>query len=124
MHLTYQTAFVDDAGTLQIRDDIYGRDARHIAIFRSDERKVADIATPGRPTGTGISQDALRYQTREASPFADWFSSRQPHRSRSIAAGTAWSRAATQRSGRRELLRPPVPLGFRQADKKPLILGI
>jgi murein L,D-transpeptidase YcbB/YkuD len=78
VHLTYQTAFVDDAGTLQIRDDIYGRDARHIAIFRSDERKVADIATPGRPTGTGISQDALRYQTREASPFADWFSSRQP----------------------------------------------
>jgi murein L,D-transpeptidase YcbB/YkuD len=77
VHLTYQTAFVDDAGTLQIRDDIYGRDARHIAIFRSDERRVADIATPGRPTGTGISQDALRYQTREASPFADWFSSRQ-----------------------------------------------
>jgi murein L,D-transpeptidase YcbB/YkuD len=78
VHLTYQTAFVDDAGTLQIRDDIYGRDARHIAIFRSDERRVADVATPGRPTGTGISQDALRYQTREASPFADWFSSRQP----------------------------------------------
>jgi murein L,D-transpeptidase YcbB/YkuD len=77
VHLTYQTAFVDDSGTLQIRDDIYGRDARHIAIFRSDERRVADIATPGRPTGTGISQDALRYQTREASPFADWFSSRQ-----------------------------------------------
>ena len=28
VHLTYQTAFVDDAGKLQIRDDIYGRDAR------------------------------------------------------------------------------------------------
>ena len=26
-HLTYQTAFVDDAGKLQIRDDVYGRDA-------------------------------------------------------------------------------------------------
>ncbi|MGD9920803.1 MAG: murein L,D-transpeptidase [Pseudorhodoplanes sp.] len=76
VHLTYQTAFVDDSGNLQIRDDIYGRDARHIAVFRSDERRVADVAQATRPTGTGISADQLRYQTREASPFADWFSSR------------------------------------------------
>jgi murein L,D-transpeptidase YcbB/YkuD len=77
VHLTYQTAWVDDAGTLQIRDDVYGRDARHIAILRGDERRVADVAQATRPTGTGISQDALRMQQREASPFADWFSSRQ-----------------------------------------------
>ena len=76
VHLTYQTAFVDDNGNLQIRDDIYGRDARHIAMFRDDERKVADVAQPTRPTGSGISADQLRYQMREASPFADWFSSR------------------------------------------------
>lgn len=76
VHLTYQTAYVDDSGSLQIRDDIYGRDARHIAVFRSDERRVADVAQATRPTGTGISSDQLRYQTREASPFADWFSSR------------------------------------------------
>jgi murein L,D-transpeptidase YcbB/YkuD len=78
VHLTYQTAWVDDSGTLQIRDDIYGRDARHIAVLRGDERRVADVAQATRPTGTGISQDQLRYQQREASPFADWFSSRQP----------------------------------------------
>ena len=78
VHLTYQTAYVDDAGTLQIKDDIYGRDARHIAVFRSDERRVADVAQVTRPTGTGIPSDQLRYQTREASPFADWFSSRSP----------------------------------------------
>ena len=76
VHLTYQTAFVDDAGQLQIRDDIYGRDARHIAVFRSDERRVADIATPRAPTGSGITSDQLRYQMREAGPFADWFQSR------------------------------------------------
>ena len=76
VHLTYQTAFVDDAGNLQIRDDIYGRDARHIAVLRSDERRVADVAQATRPTGSGISSDQLRYQMREASPFADWFSSR------------------------------------------------
>jgi murein L,D-transpeptidase YcbB/YkuD len=76
VHLTYQTAFVDDSGTLQIRDDIYGRDARHIAVLRGDERRVADVAQATRPTGTGIPADQLRFQQREASPFADWFSSR------------------------------------------------
>jgi L,D-transpeptidase YcbB len=54
VHLTYQTAFVDDAGNLQIREDIYGRDQRHLAVLRSDERKVADVAQVTRPTGTGI----------------------------------------------------------------------
>ncbi|MET0445474.1 MAG: L,D-transpeptidase family protein, partial [Pseudorhodoplanes sp.] len=68
VHLTYQTAWVDESGTLQIRDDVYGRDARHIAMLRGDERRMADIAQATRPTGTGISQDQLRYQTREASP--------------------------------------------------------
>ena len=42
VHITYQTAFVDDDGKLQIRDDVYGRDARLMAIFKSDERKVAE----------------------------------------------------------------------------------
>ena len=45
VHLTYQTAFVDEAGKLQFRKDVYGRDARMIAILKSNaERKVADIA--------------------------------------------------------------------------------
>jgi len=44
VHLTYQTAFVDDAGKLQLREDVYGRDAKMIAILKSNERKVADIA--------------------------------------------------------------------------------
>ena len=44
VHLTYQTAFVDDDGKLQMREDVYGRDARMIAILKSNERKVADIA--------------------------------------------------------------------------------
>ena len=50
VHLTYQTAFVDDAGKLQLRKDIYGRDQRMIAIMKSNnERKVADIAIERRP---------------------------------------------------------------------------
>jgi len=41
--LTYQTAFVDDAGKLEFRDDIYGRDRALLAILKGDDRKVADI---------------------------------------------------------------------------------
>jgi len=43
VHLTYQTAFVDEEGQLQFRDDVYGRDKALLAILKSDERKVADI---------------------------------------------------------------------------------
>ena len=44
VHITYQTAFVDDEGKLQIREDIYGRDARLLAILKGDERKIGEIA--------------------------------------------------------------------------------
>ena len=43
VHLTYQTAFVDEDGKLEFRDDIYGRDKALLAIMKGDERKVADI---------------------------------------------------------------------------------
>jgi murein L,D-transpeptidase YcbB/YkuD len=49
VHLTYQTAFVDDAGKLKIDDDLYGFDARIRAIMHSDERRIADIAPPQDP---------------------------------------------------------------------------
>jgi L,D-transpeptidase YcbB len=43
VNLTYQTAFVDDDGKLQFRDDVYGRDRALIAMLKGDDRKVADI---------------------------------------------------------------------------------
>ena len=43
VHLTYQTAYVDDVGKLVIRDDIYGRDSRLLAVLKGSDRKVADI---------------------------------------------------------------------------------
>ena len=49
VHLTYQTAFVDDAGKLQLREDIYGRDAKMLSILKSNERKVADLAVERAP---------------------------------------------------------------------------
>jgi murein L,D-transpeptidase YcbB/YkuD len=42
VHLTYQTAFVDDQGKLEFREDIYGRDQALLAILNGTERKVAD----------------------------------------------------------------------------------
>jgi murein L,D-transpeptidase YcbB/YkuD len=51
VHLTYQTAFVDENGKLQLRDDVYGHDAKMIAILKGSERKVADIAID-RPPNT------------------------------------------------------------------------
>jgi L,D-transpeptidase YcbB len=43
VNLTYQTAFVDDNGKLQFRDDVYGRDRQLLAILKGSELKVADI---------------------------------------------------------------------------------
>jgi murein L,D-transpeptidase YcbB/YkuD len=73
--LTYQTAFVDDAGKLQMRDDIYGFDARINSILHSDERRVADIAPPVDPKREAATDKAnqeilMRVERREAkNPF-------------------------------------------------------
>jgi murein L,D-transpeptidase YcbB/YkuD len=48
VHLTYQTAFVNDAGELVFRDDVYGRDTQMIGIMKENTRKVADTAVPKR----------------------------------------------------------------------------
>ncbi|UZE50400.1 L,D-transpeptidase family protein [Rhodopseudomonas sp. P2A-2r] len=39
VNITYQTAFVDDAGKLQLRKDVYGRDAQMLAILRNAKGK-------------------------------------------------------------------------------------
>ncbi|MBV9532702.1 MAG: L,D-transpeptidase family protein, partial [Bradyrhizobium sp.] len=39
VNITYQTAFVDDAGKLQIRKDVYGRDATMIALLKNARGK-------------------------------------------------------------------------------------
>jgi L,D-transpeptidase YcbB len=39
VNITYQTAFVDDAGKLQIRKDVYGRDATMIALLKNSRSK-------------------------------------------------------------------------------------
>lgn len=57
VNITYQTAFVDDAGKLEFRKDIYGRDAKVISMLKGSEGKdmetVVSHAQPNyvRPTG-------------------------------------------------------------------------
>ena len=55
VHLTYQTAFVDDQGKLEFREDIYRRDQALLAILNGTERKVADVPIQ-RKDSTGRRQ--------------------------------------------------------------------
>jgi murein L,D-transpeptidase YcbB/YkuD len=60
VNITYQTAFVDDAGKLQLRKDVYGRDAAMQAILRGakgkDLESVMARSQPGysRPPGSSL----------------------------------------------------------------------
>jgi murein L,D-transpeptidase YcbB/YkuD len=49
VHLTYQTAFVDNKGKLEFLEDVYGRDKALLEIMKGEERRVADTAIEHRP---------------------------------------------------------------------------
>ncbi len=89
VHLTYQTAFVDEKGELQLRDDIYRRDAKMLSILKSKERKVADVAVYRRPDTSSkpvrLAPGELDgYGPSDGSNFMDWLfgGSRSGYRSR------------------------------------------
>ena len=76
VHLTYQTAFVDQDGKLQLRKDVYGRDARMIAILKGSEHRIADIAVD-RPDNTSSKPVRMPVGmfggSRDSGPnFFDW----------------------------------------------------
>ena len=50
VNLTYQTAFVDDAGKLQFRKDIYGRDATMISMLRNHGRDMENMVAHSQPS--------------------------------------------------------------------------
>ena len=68
VHLTYQTAFVDETGKLQIREDIYGRDGRVLTALRGDERRMADVAIERRDNPT--RHQAVRLPPRPDTGFS------------------------------------------------------
>ncbi len=79
VHLTYQTAFVDNAGKLEMRRDIYGLDGRTIAAIKSErgnleaapERKREEIATaPRKPAAPAARTGALSQTTYTTPGYA------------------------------------------------------
>jgi L,D-transpeptidase YcbB len=69
VHLTYQTAYVDDAGHLVVREDIYGRDARLLAALKSEDRRVADAPVERREANnTGTRRQVARMPPPAAAP--------------------------------------------------------
>jgi murein L,D-transpeptidase YcbB/YkuD len=79
VHITYQTAFVDQSGSLQTREDIYGRDTATMAILKSEDRKYAYLPAE-RHDERARSHQALRlpsrsYLSRSAYPRAPEYQS-------------------------------------------------
>jgi L,D-transpeptidase YcbB len=62
VNITYQTAFVDDAGKLQIRKDVYGRDATMLALLKGGRSKdlenMVAHSQPSIPRPAGSSLPA------------------------------------------------------------------
>jgi len=62
----YQTAFVDDAGKLQLRKDVYGRDATMLALLRNSRSKdwkawshtPAELTAGERQSAAGVTLPA------------------------------------------------------------------
>ena len=87
VNITYQTAFVDDAGRLQTRKDIYGRDSQMLAILKNgkgkDLEQVVARAQPSyaRPRAnipTGVNFDGATGRSSEPSFFERLFGGGAP----------------------------------------------
>lgn len=50
VNIVYQTAFVDDAGKLEFRKDIYGRDARMISLLNGSGKNLEAVVAHSQPS--------------------------------------------------------------------------
>ena len=88
VNITYQTAFVDDAGKLEFRKDIYSRDAQMLAVLRNGKGKdletVVAHAQPSysRPKGdvpqAALGAESQRYASNGPSFFERLFGAPTP----------------------------------------------
>jgi murein L,D-transpeptidase YcbB/YkuD len=73
VHLTYQTATVEDDGQLVIRRDVYGLDSRVISLIKT-ERGMIDVATKERDRDAATSATAsARKPIRQPQPQSGGF---------------------------------------------------
>ena len=84
VNITYQTAFVDDAGKLQIRKDIYSRDAQMLGGAQTPRTRIwkpscriRSRATPGRRV-TAAGRRQLRQRQQRPSFFERLFGAADP----------------------------------------------
>src|SRR5258705_1855860 len=60
VNITYQTAFVDDAGKLQIRKDVYGRDATMLSLLKGNKnRDLENLVAHSQPSYSRPSGSSL-----------------------------------------------------------------
>jgi len=67
VHLTYQTAFVEDDGQLVMRSDVYGLDSRVLALIKT-ERGMIDVATKERDRDAANSATASARRAAKPPP--------------------------------------------------------
>jgi murein L,D-transpeptidase YcbB/YkuD len=65
VHVTYQTAFVDESGQLNFRHDVYGLDAAVLKLMHGDQRMIADMPI-ARPHNASSKPVMARLPQREA----------------------------------------------------------
>jgi L,D-transpeptidase YcbB len=72
VHITYQSAFVDEAGKLQMRRDVYGTDARTMAAIKSERVMIENAPAPERKqepeVASSSSSSSGRSRTAAAAP--------------------------------------------------------
>ena len=89
VNITYQTAFVDDAGKLQFRKDIYGRDATMLALLKTGRSKdLENVVAHSQPSysrpvgnlpaGVSFASDNTGYSSSGPSFFERLFGAPTP----------------------------------------------
>jgi len=73
VHITYQTAFVDDAGALQVRPDIYNIDAKTRNLIRSERGVVEPV--PERPAVVASASQVKRARPKDQPRTVGFFES-------------------------------------------------
>ncbi len=71
VYITYQTAFVDDAGQQQARADLYGHD-KEITRILHNERRVADVPVPRSYSNSGSRPNRVASRASRRDDFESW----------------------------------------------------